>query len=165
MTEQKTPLDQALELFVFAPLGIALMARDQMPEIIEKGRTQVSTQITMARFIGKFAVQQGKVEAEKRLKVYVDPPAPVPTPAPVIPAAAVAAMPTPGASAAEPTKPVGKAPAVGTLAIPGYDSLSASQVVQRLAGLSSAELRSVQAYETTARARKTILSKIAQLQA
>ncbi|MGH9124678.1 MAG: hypothetical protein ACRDZ8_08115 [Acidimicrobiales bacterium] len=50
------------------------------------------------------------------------------------------------------------------LAIPGYDSLSAFQVVQRLAGLEPAELESVRRYETTGRGRRTILTRISQLQ-
>ena len=50
------------------------------------------------------------------------------------------------------------------LGIPGYDALSASQVVQRLDGLAPAELEAVREYETTTRGRRTILSKIAQLQ-
>ena len=51
------------------------------------------------------------------------------------------------------------------LSIPGYDTLSASQVVQRLAGLSPDELEDVRDYESGTRGRRTILSKIAQLQA
>jgi hypothetical protein len=50
------------------------------------------------------------------------------------------------------------------LAIPGYDSLAASQVVPRLAGLSAEELAAVGAYETAHRARRTILTRIRQLQ-
>lgn len=50
-----------------------------------------------------------------------------------------------------------------TLAIPGYDSLSASQVVQRLEGLSSAELEEVRVHETTHRQRRTILHRVEQL--
>jgi hypothetical protein len=50
------------------------------------------------------------------------------------------------------------------LAIPGYDALSASQVVQRLDGLAAGELEAVREYETATRGRRTILSKIAQLQ-
>ena len=50
------------------------------------------------------------------------------------------------------------------LAIPGYDALSASQVVQRLAGLSPEELEDVRAYELNTRGRRTILNKVAQLQ-
>jgi hypothetical protein len=55
-------------------------------------------------------------------------------------------------------------PDVGGLAIPGYDSLAASQVVRRLDGLTGAELASVRAYEEATRGRRTILGRIAQLQ-
>ena len=51
------------------------------------------------------------------------------------------------------------------LAIPGYDALSASQVVERLAGLSGDELAAVREYETGHRRRRTILGKIEQLSA
>jgi hypothetical protein len=61
--------------------------------------------------------------------------------------------------------PTGPAVDVGTLAIPDYDGLSASHVVNRLAGLSASELEAVRAYEAANRGRKTILSKVAQLQA
>jgi hypothetical protein len=50
------------------------------------------------------------------------------------------------------------------LAIPDYDGLSASHVVNRLGGLSAAELEAVRRYEAANRGRKTILSKVAQLQ-
>jgi hypothetical protein len=50
-----------------------------------------------------------------------------------------------------------------SLAIPGYDTLAASQVVPRLEGLSADELAAIQAYEEATRARKTILTRIAQL--
>jgi hypothetical protein len=56
------------------------------------------------------------------------------------------------------------APPGQDLAIPGYDALSASQVVQRLDGLSAGELEEVRAYELATRGRRTILNKIAQLQ-
>ena len=49
------------------------------------------------------------------------------------------------------------------LAIPGYDSLSASQVVQRLEGLSPPELEEVRAHEAAHRQRRTILHRVEQL--
>jgi hypothetical protein len=49
------------------------------------------------------------------------------------------------------------------LAIPSYDSLSASQVVQRLAGLSRDEVEAVQSYEAATRGRRTILARAEQL--
>lgn len=65
-----------------------------------------------------------------------------------------------------PAPPAPDVPAVDVdaLAIPGYDSLSASQVVPRLEGLTADELELVRCYEVGNRGRKTILAKIAQLQ-
>jgi len=54
-------------------------------------------------------------------------------------------------------------PDVASLAIPGFDTLSASQVVQRLDGLSRSELVAVRAYEASSRGRRTILSRVDQL--
>ena len=52
-----------------------------------------------------------------------------------------------------------------SLAIPDYDNLSASQVVPRLDGLTPDELEAVRRYERHHRHRKTILNRVAQLQA
>lgn len=69
-------------------------------------------------------------------------------------------------------EPVGEAPIgepVGEPAdevpIEGYDSLAASQVVLRLGSLTMSELQVVATYEGAHRARRTVLGKIAQLQA
>ena len=51
------------------------------------------------------------------------------------------------------------------LAIPGYDTLSASQIVQRLPGLSPDELEAVRLHELAGRSRKTVLLRVAQLKA
>jgi len=59
--------------------------------------------------------------------------------------------------------PAGEVPAVEELAIPDYDELSASQVVERLDGLDHESLDRIRRYETAHRARNTILGKIAQL--
>jgi len=54
-------------------------------------------------------------------------------------------------------------PAADSLAIPGFDSLSASQVVQRLDGLTRPELVAVRTYEAGNRGRRTILNRVDQL--
>ena len=180
MPENKSPLEQALDLFVYAPLGLALTAREELPKMAEKGRSRVTGQVAMAKMIGQFAVSQGQREAEKQVKkaaarleelgiVRSEQPAAAPVPEPV-PAASVPA-PKPAAAPAPAAAPVaaketngGGVPPVDHLAIPGYDSLSASQVVQRLAGLSGTELDAVARYESATRHRKTILSRVAQLQ-
>lgn len=181
--EKKHPVDALVELAVFAPLGLALTARDNLPELIAKGRTQVTGQVNMARMIGQFAVTQGEKDLRKRLEgvaetlsalgilpasTPVAPPAPTPPATTTEPTAAPAAATAPSdaprdapvAAVADATA----APSSGDLAIPGYDTLSASQVVQRLAGLAPEELEAVRAYEAGSRGRRTILSKVAQLQ-
>jgi hypothetical protein len=60
---------------------------------------------------------------------------------------------------------VDPAPAATSLAIPGYDTLAASQVVQRLSSLRSDELDAIRRYEIATRGRRTILHRIAQLAA
>ena len=189
MSDQKTPLDQALDLFVYAPLGLALSLRELLPQMAEKGRQQVTGQVTMARMVGEFAVNAGQQEAGKLVnrargqaesvlgggrpaapaRPSAPPrPDPVQTSAPAAPETPVTAPADPsiqtngGRPAAAP--PSGPRPDASSLGIPGYDTLSASQVVQRLAGLSREELDAVGAYESAGRGRKTILTKIAQLQ-
>jgi len=90
-------------------------------------------------------------------------------PTPTTPAAPTAAAPAAGATAAPAPAPAARqlvdahVPDVASLAIPGFDTLSASQVVQRLDGLSRTELVAVRAYETSTRGRRTILSRVDQL--
>ncbi|HET9442840.1 MAG TPA: hypothetical protein VFO65_05915 [Acidimicrobiales bacterium] len=189
MAEERSPLDQVVEMLVYAPVGLAVTATQSIPELVAKGRERLSGQVALARFIGQFAVTKGERHARRRLNDLARslesllptsaPPAPPPAsrPAPPAPVAAVAATPAPAlspngpvpASVTEPAAPAatgddGGERATAALAIPAYDTLSASQVVQRLAGLSGEELEAVRHYEAGTRGRRTILSKIAQLQ-
>ncbi|HEY1741335.1 MAG TPA: hypothetical protein VGI86_21660, partial [Acidimicrobiia bacterium] len=66
--------------------------------------------------------------------------APPPEPSAVSPAPTGSAEPVVAPTAAPRTANGHDAPAASQLAIPGYDSLSASQVVERLAGLPSGDL-------------------------
>ncbi len=178
--ERKDAVEAALDLFVYAPLGFALEARGLLPKFVERGKNQV----TMAKMVGQFAVQQGQVEASKRLgpvqeqveSVLADLGlVPRPGPSSSASSAPAPASPEPVAEPVEETPaPVVElvpdpepepAPDVATLAIPDYDSLAASQVVPRLRALADDELEAVRAYESAGRGRKTILNRIAQLQA
>lgn len=80
------------------------------------------------------------------------------------PASPVAAVPDPPAPAPAPAPPAADTPSAAPgLAIPDYDELSASQVVDRLEGLRADELEAIRAYESAHRGRNTILGKIEQL--
>lgn len=195
----KSPVEAAVETFVYAPIGLLFEGSTILPQLVEKGRNQV----TMARMIGQFALRQAGDEATKAASKLqdqaagvldfiggsVNPTAFEPAPPPPPPAApepsraaprATTPKKRPGAArdaarkvaagtaaapkrtAAAPAEPA--AAPVATLAIPDYDGLSASHVVNRLAGLTPAELDAVRSYELANRGRKTILSKVAQLQ-
>jgi hypothetical protein len=166
VTEKRSPLDQTLDLFLYAPLGLALAARDELPKLIERGRTQVQAQATMARMVGKFAVNQGQKEAEKLVhRLTGDAPTAF-SPQTGGPGTGTAKKTTPVARAQAPTGGNGSTPRPSDdeLAIPGYDALAASQVVPRLAGLAPDELEAVRRYEAATRNRRTILARIQQLQ-
>lgn len=160
-SKEKSPVDQVLDLFVFGPLGLAMAARTDLPDLAAKGRAQVEGQVTMARFIGQFAIEKGKAEFEKRLW-GPRPSAPTPQATPT-----EEARTDPSPPLVEDAATLGEAvtsgPAASELAIHGYDALSASQVVQRLAGLTPDELEQVRRYEAASRGRKTVLTKISQL--
>ena len=179
-TNPKTPVEQAVEhaveVFVYAPIGLLFEGATLLPQLIEKGKSQV----TMARMIGQFAVTQGQSEAEKLANRLPGPghrpPRPLggstAPPAPVVPNGGHARrrrrLPRPRLRSTPPRSPTRRpVPTIeaDTLAIPDYDGLSASHVVNRLAGLSGVELEAVRLYEMANRGRKTILSKVAQLQA
>lgn len=173
MIDRKSPVEQALDLMVFAPVGLVLSVRDELPRLVEKGRQRVLSQVTLARMVGELAVATGQRKAEQLVRQATGrPPEPSTTPATSPIPAAGAGPPVPPAEDPTPLEPpavvaalpAADGPPVATLAIPGYDALSAPQVVQRLDGLSEEELAAVAAYEAATRRRKTILSRIAQLQ-
>lgn len=166
VTEHQKPTDAILDRLVYAPLGLVGELSALVPDLAEKGRVKVSN----ARLMGQFAVQMGQAEASRRVGALEGQVRdllvgagivgkPVSSPAPTSAPTAKATKP----AAARPKAPA-STPDVASLAIPDYDSLAASQVVARLAGLQPTELQAVHEYERAKRGRKTILGKIAQLQ-
>jgi hypothetical protein len=150
----KSPVGAMLDVFVFAPIGFALDARELLPKLAERGRNQVA----LLKVVGQFAVNKGRADADRILKTK-----PAATTVPPPPPAATR---TPPAARARPaaTGATTAAGAAQALPINNYDTLSASQIVPRLAGLRPDELARVRAYENTHRRRRTILGRIAQLQ-
>lgn len=175
--ENPGPVDQMLDLFVYAPLGLVLDARSLLPRFIDRGRGQVA----LAKTLGRYAIERGNTAAETALsgvfgrfsgdgQLQGDPRSGATTVAgEPHESHTTASRPDP----ATPTVPMERDESVAdgvdidpaTLAIPDYDSLSASQVVPRLASLSTDELIAVRDYERANRGRMTILNRVAQLQA
>lgn len=184
----RTLLSQAWEIARYAPIGLLVEGPFLLPKLAEMGKAHVHN----ARTVGRLAVRQGEAELRRRLagtdNQIVDvlrllglvPPSEEPTEARHGQAGAPAAPHAPTGEgrddieahdetgAGRPTVADADVStedlAADDLAIPNYDSLSASQVVQRLSGLRPDELEAVRRYELAHRGRKTILNKVAQLQ-
>lgn len=173
---RRGPVDAALDLVLFAPLGMLASCRDLVPEMAAKGRHLVDQQVSNARVVGRLVVNQGRSRIGATNDVVADDAF----------GAAVADAEADAEFGSEPMAqriPVrleagdgssdgdGSASGDGTdlavgsaeLAIPQYDSLAASQVVARLDGLTPRELDAVRQYELAHRGRKTVLGKIDQL--
>jgi hypothetical protein len=170
--ESKNPIERLADLFVFAPIGFALEAREVWPRLAERGRAQVhQTGRAVSRgreWAGaRMDDAQGQAEAALSglgLRTRDNGAAPDAGAVSHLRAATAGRAPTP--SSPRPPVEVSEPPVdPARLAIPDYDALSASQVVPRLAGLAPDELELVRQYEAGTRGRKTILNKIAQLQA
>jgi hypothetical protein len=212
VSQQQNPIERAVDLFVFAPIGVAMFAKDTVPTFmkmfVSRGQTELQhrkkalhDQANQYRSVGKFAVRYGGPEVKRSASGKLDgarrmaeetftglivprlpgsapepamksaPPAPEPTatpkpkkrPAKVITKPAGTAKANGSATNGKAKTPSVPKPAESSLAIPEYDQLSASQVVERLDGLTSAELDAVRDYELAHRGRSTILGKIMQL--
>jgi hypothetical protein len=181
-------VDRALEVFVYGPLGLGLWIRDLAPSVIDtivaRGRAEVDRRqeqaqqhVTTARSMGQVAIAFGvpklRARAERQVGAVREQAdrivgnltgartngagatastmTPPPRHAPTADAPPVAPSPVENAASAAPSE--------------GYDALSASQVVERLAGLGGEELTAVREYEVGHRNRRTILGKIDQLTA
>lgn len=185
MTDAASPLDRVRDLLIYAPVGLAVTVTEELPRLVDKGRQRVAGQLTLAHLMGELAVAEGQRQLGrlmKRAAAQLQGVAAPPGATPASPVGAVGSGPEANwrvdASAAlrtptevAPTAVFSPSPARSTdgvgapsLAIPGYDLLSASQVVQRLAGLSAEELEEVRLHEAAHRGRKTILNRVSQLQ-
>ena len=186
---ERDRLARAVELAIYAPIGVGLYLKDLTPTVLNmfvaRGRAEVDRHqqavqqhVTSARSFGEVTLAFGLPMLRQRVQTHVDslrgkqpepdvPVAAAPTPAPE-PEPAVARPEPPRWEPATPPPALSSLPtydpeARAELPIPGYDALSASQVVERLAGLPSSELDAVYAYEAAHRQRRTILGKIEQL--
>lgn len=192
-TNGKDPVHRALDVFVYAPVGFALMAYQRVPalvsDILARGVAQLGeaeARVNQARMIGQVAVTYGSRQIRRDLDArlgeacrkaeflagYIpglrsDEDEDDDLLAEPLAARSVAPpAPTPPVTEAPPPPaavPAEPAPSASDLPIPQYDGLSASQVVSRLSGLTPGELEAVAAYEAGGRARKTVLGAIDRL--
>ena len=147
--DDQGPLDQLVDLFVYAPVGLLLEYQDLLPKLIKRGRSQVQ----IARLFGTMAAKQGQRTVNSRIDGVVG-----------------TATDTVARSITDLGTRVGLAPDTAAsgreepLPIAGYDSLPAKEIVVLLSDLSPTQRARVRAHESAGRGRKTILAKLDRLE-
>jgi len=192
VSDAKEPIERAKEVLVYGPIGVAMYLRDTAPSFMKvfvaRGRAEldqqrrtVGDQLGQARTVGATATES---TAPQLLRIVAEGLDRVRETAEgaigaisgwagetVSWAPDVAAPAGDTSPEAAPTSDTVGSPEpeaaqgidAGALAITDYDELSASQVVDRLEGLSPSDLVAIRDYEQATRARATILGKIEQL--
>jgi hypothetical protein len=186
---EERPTYQTLhDYLVYAPLGAALVFVDEAPRLAQLGRERVEKRVAVARLVGRFAAEEARRRlgapwsdpSREELRPSGESPRPsflahndvVSPPATASRSAGTSdhglrTRPSGSEAAGKTTSAQSSSPAANVagreLPIPGYDTLAASQVVERLASLTAAELEAVRRHESATRRRRTVLHKIAQL--
>jgi hypothetical protein len=165
----KGTVDKALDVLVYGPLGLALYVRDTVPGFfrifVSRGKSEVARhrrivdrQVSRARSTGAATAGAG-VPVRERVGEGI-------RGARQFAEQAMSGLVVAGDghdSHAADDIGIAESDASARLAIPDYDELSASQVVERLEGLRPRELAEIRRYEESRRGRRTILFKIDQL--
>jgi hypothetical protein len=147
MPPQRPLFEKVLDLVVYAPVGLALQLRVDVPTLVASGRTRVHERVQVARWVGEMAVTYGKQTIERRMAGEA-----TPVPPPIERRGQGVAAVTARTDSAHRSPP-----------FEGYDHLAAAQIVQLLGRLPHGELELIRDYEASQRGRRTILAKLGQL--
>ena len=145
MSNDTSRTDQLLDLVVYAPIGLALEAKELIPKLADRGRGQVA----LTRLAGRVASEQGPSQVLRLLTEVVG------------------ALGSTLGGGDEATYDGGRRRNPGTsreLPIDRYDAMSAPDLLPYLEPLSNDELEDVLRYERAHRSRATVINRIRQLQ-
>ena len=170
-SEEQDPIDQLVDLFVYAPIGLLYEYDEVMERLVKRGKSQVQ----LARVVGQLAVSGrraagdatdmaevattvvSKVATEigSLLGLAAEPSSEDDTPPP----------PPPGRSQPEAPPPPAPAelPGATVLPIANYDELKAKEIIPLLDSLSADQRSVIRSHEGEHRARKTVLAKLDRL--
>jgi len=144
VTERRdNPVDQLVDNFVYAPVGLALEAKTNWSTFVERGRSQV----TISRFLARAATRKGASTAESIVDRLANDVGQV-----IVDLFGIDLTPDPGP--AEPDQ---------SFPIAGYDDRTAADIIALLPGLSMSELERVRSRELEGKSRVTVLRAIDRL--
>jgi hypothetical protein len=147
MSNDERLSEQVLDVFVYAPIGLALEARELIPKLADRGRGQVA----LTRLAGKVAGQRGPGEARRLLDQIIE----------------IVGTVLAGEAGDPPITDdelLDLTAHDSELPIDDYDDLTAPQLLPFLSPLSGDELDTVLRYEQSHRSRATVINRIRQLQ-
>jgi len=167
--EDPNPVDQLVELFVYAPIGLLYEYDEVMERLVKRGKSQVQ----LARVVGQLAVSGRRAAGDANdladvastalTRIVADlgslfgvPPSETGSPETGSSRAAEEPPPAPPAALPEPEGPQ-------SLPIANYDDLKAKEVIPLLDSLSADQRAVIRSHEADGRARKTVLAKLDRL--
>lgn len=175
--KEQNPIDQLIDLFVYAPVGMLYEYQEVLPKLVRRGKSQVQ----LARVAGKMAANQGGAEtftmvAEGMANLVnrqlvdlgqaigfvppakEDPPPPRPRRLEL-----VASVDDQAGTDRSGTGEVEEDTEPAVLPIARYDELTAKEIIVLLDDLEPAQLDRIRAHEESNRARKTVIGKLDRL--
>jgi len=183
----ENPLEQLVDLFVYAPVGMLYEYPEVLPRLIKRGKSQVK----LAKFVGQLALKQqqggldsipipadavagvlARIVTEIGAAVGLAPGQESPIRADPKtddftdtdkPASQIPDRPEPTRQAVTKSSQVKTNEVSRRLPIASYDDLTAKEVIFLLDDLTVSQLRRVRDYEHSKRGRKTVLGKIDRL--
>ncbi len=158
--EDRSPVDQLVDLFVYAPVGLFYEYRDVLPKLITRGRSQVQ----LAKLLGTMAAKQGQRTVSERLDGVADVATSSVAEAITEVGAKIGLAPESDRGRATPSTAEG-VESSEPLPIAGYGDLTAKQIIPLLGDLTAAQRTRVRRHESAHRARKTVLAKLDSLAA
>ena len=162
MNSERKPVDVAIDLFFYAPVGASIEFWERVPELAKLGRERLSAQAPAARMIGQFVLGVGRSRMESRLGEAAKRGREA-----VGNYRSVARSETASESHEHDGRVDTARSAVPSIEIPipHYDGLTALVIVPLLDDLSAEEREMVRRHEIADRGRRTILAKIDRLDA
>lgn len=186
--DQKDPVDQLVELFVYAPVGLLYEYQEVFPKLVRRGKSQVQ----IAKIVGQLAFNRNRADAVGQIaggvasvvarqitdlgeSIGLAPPKPgsnaaTDDSAPPPPSEGDAVQPHPPSAPADDSdavEPVGSTEEAEATPLPiaRYDELTAKEIIGLLDELDGGQLERIRAHEQANRARKTVLGKLDRLAA
>ena len=165
--EPQSQLEQLLELFVYAPVGMIYEYEEVLPKLVRRGKSQVQ----LAKVLGQMAAKKGQEGLDGAVGgaaggvagVVAQGITELGTKVGLAPSEQERALFVPDGSE-EPDSATPEEPTPSSaLPIAGYDGLKANEVVPLLGDLTPAQRDRVAKHEVANRNRKTVLAKLDRL--